>query len=286
MKNLNQPTKRSGVGTATVFAAAALLLRLIRCTRLCGLFYILNLCAAACAVTFAVGRRVTEGVHCAAFGNRLLADGANLIARIALGGASGGFGVLRGCLMRCKRLLRVATDVLFAVGAIDPCGVALDRAGGCCHSNGLGVDVVGRVDRNGFGFGGFANRAGVSFCACCRAGGGFCHSAAVPSVVRFFNMTAVTGAHALMLRVIQLCPCAIAVTEGGDGFGVRCAAGAGEGFYAGCNTGCRSGNRGSITVCVFFFPMSIYCHIPLYSYHCCWSNFNAAPTLRSKPALK
>ena len=299
MKNLNQPTKRSGVGTATVFAAAALLLRLIRCTRLCGLFYILNMCAAACAVTFAVGRRVAEGVHCAtfgdrlfaggairiagvaccgaacrflvdryqrvrlfgngcAFGDRLLADGADLIARVALGGASGGFGVLRGCLMRCKRLLRVAADILLAVVAIDSCGVALDRAGGGCRSDGFGVDVVAGVYRNGFGFGGVANRAGVSFCACCRAGGGFRHGAAVPTVVRFFNVAAVTGANALMLGVVQLCPRAVAVTERGNvllclGRVTDCA---GVGFCACCRAGGGFGDGAAVPSVVRFFDMT------------------------------
>ena len=187
VEELDQPAERAGVHLTAVFAGVRVRLR-VRRLRRCHVFDVCA-AAGAVAVAVGVrmtegvhsaalrnrllaGRAVLvagiarRGAACfrlvdrcqrmgflcnrCALGDRLFTDGADLIAGVAFRGAGGGFGVLCGGLVRGKRLLGVTADILLAVVAIDTGGIALDRAGGRCCGNVLGVDVVRRIDGNCF----------------------------------------------------------------------------------------------------------------------------------------
>ena len=181
------------------------------------------------------GQRVGGLANRGTGGDRLFAGGAILVAGIALCGA-GGIALVDGRQrVSGKGLLLMAADVFLTVVAIHTGGVALDGAGGCGGGDVRCVDVVAAADGNCFRLRSAAHRAGVGANAGRAARCRFGYCAAVPGVVRFFNVAAVAGAHALVLGIVELGPRTVAVAELVDLFSITFSTSAGESFYAvGC----------------------------------------------------
>ena len=161
-------------------------------------------------------RHVRDRLGALRVGEGLFADGAGVVFHVARSCAGGGFGggfgeLVPGGFHRhvCDRFgpFRVGegffthrTGVVFHV--------ARRRAGCrlcCCFCQ------LMRSFSDRFRFCGGTDCASIGFNTCACTGCSFCLFPGVPFMIFFFNMAAVVGANAVVLRIVQLCPFTVIV---------------------------------------------------------------------------